>query len=65
MSVETPETFREQTLEWQSSHARELALAKQDITALKEENERLKSTLNALERRIERLEVDDTEDAWS
>ena len=33
MSVETPETFREQTLEWQSSHARELALAKQDITA--------------------------------
>ena len=58
MSTDTAFESREERLEWQDKQARELALIKQRITVLEEENEKLRATVNALKRRIASLDPD-------
>ena len=58
MSTDTAFESREERLEWQDKQARELALIKQRITVLEEENEQLRATVNALKRRIASLDPD-------
>ena len=58
MNTDTAFESREERLEWQDKQARELALIKQRITVLEEENEQLRATVNALKRRIASLDPD-------
>ena len=63
MSTDTAFESREERLEWQDKQARELALIKQRITVLEEENEQLRATVNALKRRAASIDPD-MEDDW-
>lgn len=62
MSADVAFESREERLKWQDKQARELALMKQRITALEEENEQLKATVNALKRRVASIDPDIEED---
>ena len=63
MSTDTAFESREERLEWQDKQARELALIKQRITVLEEENSKLEARVHALES-WKRMEESEAGEEW-